>query len=168
VIDVGSAAGAGTDAEVATAALETRDPGADVVASASAKGSSICSFADPIEVRQGGATSSVAAGDCATTPGFTPLAGPVAETTGGAGTAATVAAIPISIGGVGHCGVAVGDPGPPQVASGPVGATIPGPPPIIPPPYCVGGSCTGTPPPPPPPCCLGIVEQPVIFEPPPD
>ena len=98
-----------------------------------------------------------------TTPGFTPIAGPIGDATTG-----TVAAIPISIGGVGHCGVAVGDPGPPQVASGPVGSTVPGPPPIIPPPYCVGGSCTGTPPPPPPPCCLGIVEQPVIFEPPPD
>jgi len=162
VIDVGTASSPGV--EVATPALETRDPGADVVASASEKGSSICSWADPIEVRQGGATSSVAAGDCATTPGFTPIAGPIGDTTG-----ATVAAIPISIGGVGHCGVAVGDPGPPQVAAGPPGSTVPGPPPIIPPPYCVGGSCTGNTPPPPPPCCPGgIVEQPVIFEPPPD
>jgi hypothetical protein len=157
IIDVGSAPGA--PLTVATPALETRDPGSDVVASVDAAGaSSICSWADPIEVRDGDRVAPVAAGGCA---GPATTAGPSVAT-----------ALPISIAAVGRCDVAVGDPTPTDVASGPPGTPLPPTPPPLPPPtYCQGGACLPTPPPPPPPpavCCTGIGEQPVGNEPPPD
>lgn len=175
VIDVGAEPGAAL--EVTTPTLATTDPGADVVAVAPAQGSaSICSYADPIEVRQGDRVTAVPAGSCignASGP-----SAPAVVTPGPSGLVALSSGPsvpPLSIAGVARCDVAAGDPGLSNVASGPsVAALLPPPPPVIPPPvYCVNGSCAGdTPPPPPPPptsCCPGgIGEQPVIFEPPPD
>jgi hypothetical protein len=168
----------GPPIEVATPTLATGDAGEDVVAAAPPQGApSICSYADPIEVRDGTRTASVAPGACygpsvsiaAATPAVS-----AAPTSGG--TASVPLAPPLSIASVARCDVAAGDPGISDVASGPtqLAQRDPLPPPVLPPPYCVGGTCTGDtpkPPPPPPPhvCCPGgIGEQPVIFEPPPD
>lgn len=173
VIDVGPA-GATAPVEVTTPKLASSNPGADVVAAAPAQGAgSICSYADPIQVRQGDRVTSVPAGSCvgtSTGPSAPPIvvAGPIGLVALSSGPSVPS----LSIAGVARCDVAAGDPGLSNVASGPnVVALLP--PPVVPPPvYCIGGSCTGNPPPPPPPsnvCCPGgIGEQPVIFEPPPD
>ena len=172
VIDVGAQPGPGL--EVTTPRLASTNPGADVVAAAPAQGpGTICSYADPIEVRQGDRVTSVPAGSCiGATSG--PSAPPIV-TPGPTGLVALTSGPsvpPLSIAGVARCDVAAGDPGVSNVASGPVTALLPpNPAPLPPPVYCVGGSCSPNPPPPPPPtsCCPGgIAEQPVIFEPPPD
>jgi len=173
VIDVGPA-GATSPVEVTTPKLASSDPGADVVAAAPAQGpGSICSYADPIQVRQGDRVTSVPAGGCVG-PSTGPNAPPVV-TPGPTGLVALTSGPsvpPLSISGVARCDVAAGDPGVSNVASGPVTALLPpNPAPLPPPVYCVGGSCSPNPPPPPPPpppSVVGIVEQPVIFEPPPD
>ena len=161
VIDVGT--GAGPALVVATPALETRDPGADVVASVTAPGvSSICSYADPIEVRGGDRVSTVAPGSCA---GVATNASPVPTVTAIAGGGGAVT-LPVSIASVGRCDVAAGPLVPTDVASGPPEPPLPPtPPPPPPPPYCQGNACL---PPPPPPPTRNIIEQPVIPEPPPD
>ena len=162
VIDVGTAPGPAI--VVATPTLETRDPGADVVASVTAPGaSSICSYADPIEVRGGDRVSTVPPGSCAgVATNASPLPAVTAIAEGGG-----AAALPISIASVGRCDVAAGDLVPTDVASGPPEPPLPpNPPPPPPPPYCQGNSCL--PPPPPPPPTRTIIEQPVIPEPPPD
>lgn len=172
VIDVG--AEPGPSFEVKASPLVSTQPGADVVASAPAQGpSSICSYADPIEVRQGDRVTTVPAGSCIGVSSG-PSAPPVV-TPGPSGLVALSSGPsvpPLSIAGVARCDVAAGDPGVSNVASGPVTALLPpNPAPVPPPVYCVGGSCSPPPPPPPPPtsCCpAGIAEQPVIFEPPPD
>ena len=173
VIDVGPA-GSATSVEVTTPKLASTDPGADVVATAPAEGpDSICSYADPIQVRQGDRVTSVPAGSCVGTS--TGPSAPPIVTSGPSGLVALTSSSsvpPLSIAGIARCDVAAGDPGVSNVASGPVTALLPpNPAPLPPPVYCVGGSCSPNPPPPPPPtsCCpAGIVEQPVIFEPPPD
>lgn len=174
VIDVGPA-GATAPVEVTTPKLASTDPGADVVAAAPAEGAgSICSYADPIQVRQGDRVTSVPAGSCVGTS-TGPSAPPVvtAGPTGLVALSSGPTVPPLSIAGVARCDVAAGDPGVSNVASGPnVAVLLPPTPPLMPPVACVNGSCTGNPPPPPPPssvCCPGgIGEQPVIFEPPPD
>lgn len=172
VIDVGAEPGSAFEVEAAP--LVSTRPGADVVAAAPAQGpSSICSYADPIEVRQGDRVTTVPAGSCI---GVSPAAGaPPVVTPGPSGLVAHSSGPsvpPLSIASVARCEVAAGDPGVSNVASGPVTALLPpNPAPVPPPVYCVGGSCSPPPPPPPPPvsCCPGgIAEQPVIFEPPPD
>lgn len=172
VIDVGAEPGPAL--EITTPTLVSANPGADVVAAAPAQGpASICSYADPIQVRQGDAVTAVPAGSCigaASGPSAPPVVTPVP--TGLVALTSGPTVPPLSIAGVARCDVAAGDPGLSNVASGPVAALLPpNPAPVPPPVYCVGGSCSPPPPPPPPPtsCCPGgIAEQPVIFEPPPD
>lgn len=127
--------------------------GDDVVARVGEDASSLCSWADPLDVRNKatGQVTQAATGECST-PGV------------------LVASIGVSTADVAHCDVAVGNLDPFDVASGPL---VPLPPqfptPPLPPPICTSGSCTGPPPGPPPPAPprIPVIEQPGGFEPPP-
>ena len=160
---------------VATPQLETSTPGRDTVAvvGSDGRGSAICSYAEPIEVRStaggplartGTATTGGAASDCVRA-GVGADPGSTATPTG---TTAALAVAAPSIAEVGACDVA-GLFDPFDVAAGPPGLGFDFPPPVPPPPpICQVGACSGgNPPPNKGHAGVPLVEPPAGYEPPP-